>query len=191
MLSIILIWSFSYLQLPSIIHNTEKGYMLAVIFIMASIGFAISFVSLLLIAIYEDELNQIVHWWMVWAYDWKMVQNHWCVICIYSIWTVHLYEISSLWSGGALLKLMSSSARGTACNSIQLCDADMKPALKCVVWRSKLFYLLQHNLFPSRDVLWPLHHYCISSASPLHIAFDTEITHWSRMRSAVVHIILP
>ncbi|KAL5500291.1 hypothetical protein EMCRGX_G011827 [Ephydatia muelleri] len=47
--------------LPSIIHNTEKGYMLAVIFIMASIGFAVSFVSLLLIAIYEDELNQIVH----------------------------------------------------------------------------------------------------------------------------------
>eukprot|EP00731_Ephydatia_muelleri_P011750 Em0006g644a len=56
---------FLYLSLvdllPSIIHNTEKGYMLAVIFIMANIGFAVSFVSLLLIAIYEDELDQIVH----------------------------------------------------------------------------------------------------------------------------------
>lgn len=47
--------------LPSIIHNTEKGYMLAIIFIMINIGIVISFVSLLLIAIYEDELNQIAN----------------------------------------------------------------------------------------------------------------------------------
>ena len=47
-------------QLPELIHINEKGCTRLALILMANIGFVISFVILLVIAIYEDELNTLV-----------------------------------------------------------------------------------------------------------------------------------
>ncbi len=52
--------SQSPLQLPELIHSNEKGSSRWVMFLMANIGLIISFVALLLLAIYEDALNSLV-----------------------------------------------------------------------------------------------------------------------------------
>ncbi|XP_064396790.1 zinc transporter ZIP6-like isoform X1 [Halichondria panicea] len=46
--------------LPELIHSNEKGSSRWVMFLMANIGLIISFVALLLLAIYEDALNSLV-----------------------------------------------------------------------------------------------------------------------------------
>ena len=47
-------------QLPELIHMKEKGGVRFLLILMANIGFFISFVILLLIAIYEEELNTLI-----------------------------------------------------------------------------------------------------------------------------------
>ena len=50
----------SPIQLPELIHVKEKGCVCFLLILMANIGFIISFVALLLIAIYEEELNTLI-----------------------------------------------------------------------------------------------------------------------------------
>ena len=50
----------THTQLPELIHSREKGRTRWILFLMANIGFYISFVVLLLIAIYEEELNTLI-----------------------------------------------------------------------------------------------------------------------------------
>ena len=50
----------THTQLPELIHSREKGRTRWMLFLMANIGFYISFVVLLLIAIYEEELNTLI-----------------------------------------------------------------------------------------------------------------------------------
>ena len=47
-------------QFPEMIHSKEKGWRRVVMFVMINIGFAISFMALLLLAIYEEDLNTLV-----------------------------------------------------------------------------------------------------------------------------------
>jgi len=46
--------------LPDLIHSKEKGRTRWGLFLMANIGFYISFIVLLLIAIYEEQLNSLI-----------------------------------------------------------------------------------------------------------------------------------
>ena len=50
----------THAQLPELIHSDEKGYKRIVVILMANIGFWISFIILLLIAVYEDVFDHLV-----------------------------------------------------------------------------------------------------------------------------------
>lgn len=50
-----------HLQLPELIHSKEKrACKRLVLFAMVNIGFIISFIALLLLAIYEEDLNSLI-----------------------------------------------------------------------------------------------------------------------------------
>jgi hypothetical protein len=49
------------LQLPELIHSKEKQLCRRMVFfVMVNIGFIISFLALLLLAIYEEDLNTLI-----------------------------------------------------------------------------------------------------------------------------------
>ena len=47
-------------QLPELIHSKEKGYHRWGLFCAANIGFFVSFIVLFIIAVYEEDLNNLV-----------------------------------------------------------------------------------------------------------------------------------
>lgn len=47
-------------QFPELIHSKQKGWRRVIMFVMINIGFIISFVALLLLAIYEEDLDTLV-----------------------------------------------------------------------------------------------------------------------------------
>lgn len=49
-----------FLQLPQLIHTKAKGWRRGISFLMINIGFILSFVALLLLAIYEEDLDSLV-----------------------------------------------------------------------------------------------------------------------------------
>ena len=51
----------AHTQLPELIHLKQKGCLRWGLFLVLNIGFLISFVVLLLLAIYEDQLNNLVN----------------------------------------------------------------------------------------------------------------------------------
>ena len=52
--------TYTHVQLPELIHVKEKGCVRFFLIQMANIGFLISFAVLLVIAIYEEELNTLI-----------------------------------------------------------------------------------------------------------------------------------
>ncbi len=52
--------SFIHLQLPGLIHISDKGRVWWGKFAMINLGFILSFAALLLLAMFEDELNKVL-----------------------------------------------------------------------------------------------------------------------------------
>ena len=53
--------SLSLSQLPELIHTDEKGYKLFFLTLMTNIGFFISFIVIVLIAVFEKQLNNTIN----------------------------------------------------------------------------------------------------------------------------------